>query len=352
MPYLHAPGFDVTLSPLYTPEFFRFVYQPGHYVQKVLGFGGLSLKRLTSLYGLSRFDVILLYREIFPIGPAFVERLLALRGRPPIVFDFDDALFLPSVSDANRFIATLKQPSKVKTIIRHADHIIAGNEYLAGYARRFNPAVTAIPTSVDTTRFVPRSDMRPGNGSPTGELVIGGIGRPTTGRYIRGLESVLRRAAERYRFSLRLSGIGEAVSMNGVTIDNTPWSLEREVELFNTCDIGVYPLPDDEWAKGKCGFKAIQFMACGVPVIASAVGVNREIIEDGVNGFLASSPEEWTAALKRLIADPGLRRRIGAAGRRTIEERYSLAVHAPRLASFLSEIAGGGPATGWPGAGA
>src|SRR5262249_10552953 len=148
----------------------------------------------------------------------------------------------------------------------------------------------------------------------------------------------LRRLAATDRFVLRLSGTIETVRVEGVTAVVEPWSVDREVELFNTCDIGVYPLPDDEWARGKCGFKAIQFMACGVPVVAAAVGVNREIIRDGVNGFLASSDDEWTAKLQRLIADDDLRRRIGEAGRRTIEERYSLAVNAPRLASLLSDV--------------
>jgi glycosyltransferase involved in cell wall biosynthesis len=114
------------------------------------------------------------------------------------------------------------------------------------------------------------------------------------------------------------------------------WSLDREVELFNQCDIGVYPLPDDDWARGKCGFKAIQFMSCGVPVVASAVGVNREIIQDGINGFLATTPDQWRQKLAALMADSDLRRRIGSAGRRTIQERYSLQVNGPRVASVIA----------------
>jgi glycosyltransferase involved in cell wall biosynthesis len=346
IPYLESVGFEVTLRSLFTTEFFRLVYKPGHYLRKAVTFAGLSMRRLGSLRNASQFDIILIYREMFPIGPAIVERLLATRSGPPIVFDFDDAIFLPSVSDANRLIAALKQPQKVASIIRASDHVITGNEYLAGYARQFNRAVTTIPTSVDTSLFVPSR-----NGSENSEgkskskrssgPVVGWIGSPTTGSYIRSLSAVLRRVHERHPFVLRVSGAGEPFEVPGVAVQNEPWALDREVELFNTCDVGVYPLADDEWSKGKCGFKAIEFMACGVPVIASAVGVNCEIIRDGVNGFLASTEDEWVVKLGRLLSDPALRRTFADAGRRTIEAGYSLHVNAPRLAATLRGVAEG-----------
>jgi glycosyltransferase involved in cell wall biosynthesis len=144
-------------------------------------------------------------------------------------------------------------------------------------------------------------------------------------------------------FELRVAGAGRPLAFDGVSVANTSWTLDGEVSLFNTCDIGVYPLPDDEWTQGKCGFKAIQFMSCGVPVVAAPVGVNREIIEDGVNGFLAATPREWIEKLTRLADDESLRRRLGQAGRRTIEERYSLNVNAPKMAQALRDaLASGG----------
>jgi glycosyltransferase involved in cell wall biosynthesis len=337
MPYLESVGMRVTLRSLFTPEFFRLVYQRGHYLRKAVTFAGLTLKRLDSLRDLSQFDIVFIYREMFPIGPALIERLLAMRERPRVVFDFDDAIFLPSVSDANRFIAALKQPQKVASIIRHSDHVIAGNEYLAAYARRFSQAVTTIPTCVDTHRFVPSPHAFSTNGSA--RPIVGWIGSPTTASYIRGLVPVLRRVNERHAFVLRVSGAGEPMAIPDLAIDNETWSLGREVEQFNTCDVGVYPLADDEWSKGKCGFKAIEFMACGVPVVAAAVGVNKEIVQEGVNGFLAATQDEWVEKLGRLLADRGLRRRFATAGRRTIEERYSLDVNAPKLAATLREVA-------------
>lgn len=335
IPYLEANGFAVTFSSLFTPEFFRLVYQRGHHIRKAAAFVGLSIRRLQSLRRTADYDLVLVYREIFPIGPAIVERLLALPGRPPIVFDFDDAMFLPSVSDANRLIAALKFPGKLATIVRVSDHVLAGNDYLAAYARRFNDEVTMIPTCVDTTKFVPRADGGPAAGRPP---VVGWIGSPTTGTYIRGLARVLQRAHARHPFVLRVSGAGEPIVVEGVPTEEVPWALEREIELFNTCDVGVYPLEDDEWAKGKCGFKAIEFMACGVPVVASAVGVNRTLVDDGVNGFLASTEDEWVDKLVRLLGDAELRRQFAEAGRRTVEATYSLHVNAPRLAATLRGV--------------
>ncbi len=339
IPYLRSVGVEVTLRSLFDADFFHQVYKPGHYIRKAIAFAGLSLQHLDSLRDAGQFDAILIYREFFPIGPAVVERLLAIGRRPPVVFDFDDAIFLQSVSDANRFIRALKTPGKVATIIRHSDHVIAGNEYLAAYARRFSDEVTVIPTCVDTTKFVPSPNVFSDNGSGRSrEPIVGWIGSPTTASYVRGLSNVLQRVRERHPFVLRVSGAEEPLNVPGVVTEQPPWALDREVELFNTCDVGIYPLADDEWSKGKCGFKAIEFMACGVPVVAAAVGVNRDIIEDGVNGFLASTEDEWVGKLGRLLVDRDLRRRFGEAGRRMIEARYSLRVHAPTLATTLRDV--------------
>ncbi len=336
IPYLEANGFEVTLVSLFTTSFFRLVYKPGNLGIKAFRFAGLALRHLWRLRRARDYDVIFIYREIFPVGPAWVEWLLARVG-PPIVFDFDDAIFLPSVSEANRLIAALKTPGKVATIVRRSAQVVVGNDYLGDYARQFNPRVTMIPTGVDTTRFTPPATPRPVAGA--GGPMVGWIGSPTTAAYLMGLAPVLQQVAASQPFVLKVSGTGDPVRMPGVAVENAEWRLNGEIDLFRSCDIGVYPLVDDAWAKGKCGFKAIEFMACGVPVVASAVGVNREIIEDGVNGFLASSEEEWIAKLGRLIAEPALRARFAAAGRRTIEERYSLHVNAPKLADVLQRAA-------------
>ena len=155
LPYLHDAGFDVTVSPFYTPEFFRLVYQRGHHWRKALSLVGLTWRRFTELGDLGQYDLVLLYREAIPLGPPLIESLIARRGIP-IVYDFDDAIFLPNVSEANKAFAFLKNPGRVAKILRLSRHVIVGNEFLAAYARQHNHSVTVIPTAVDTHRFRPR----------------------------------------------------------------------------------------------------------------------------------------------------------------------------------------------------
>ena len=332
LPYLQQAGFDVTLSSFYSRDYFNIVYRPGNYVRKAAGFLGLASRRVFELLSMRQYDLVLLYREAIPIGPPFVERWIHRLGIP-IVYDFDDAIFLPAVSDANKAFSFLKSAKRAAQILKISDQVSVGNDFLAGYARQFNDHVTVIPTAVDTNRFVPRPDPPPGGAR---KLVVGWIGSPTTFRYLESIAGVLAEASKQQPFILKVSGAGRPVNFPGVDVQVAPWSMADEVTLFNTCDVGVYPLPDDDWSRGKCGFKAIQCMACGVPVVAAAVGVNREIIEDGVNSFLASTPVEWVEKLVRLLREPELRQRMAAGGRRTIEQRYSLNVTAPRLAAVMT----------------
>lgn len=335
IPFLRDAGFDVTVSPFYSREYFNIVYRPGNYAGKVAGFAALTLRRIAELFSLRDYDLVFLYREAIPAGPPFIERWIARQGIP-IVYDFDDAIFLPAVSEANKALSFLKKPERVAEILRLSSRVTVGNEFLASYARQYNSHVTVIPTAVDTNRFKPRT------GPPADaarQLIVGWIGSPTTFQYLESIKDVLAEVSARHPFTLKVSGAGRAVDFPGVDVQVVPWSMADEVSLFNTCDIGVYPLTDDDWSRGKCGFKAIQCMACGVPVVAAAVGVNREIIEHGVNSMLASTPQEWITHLSALLTDAGLRHRLAVAGRHTIDERYSLRVTAPQLAAVLNAAA-------------
>ena len=192
-------------------------------------------------------------------------------------------------------IGALKQPGKMATIIRHSDHVIAGNEYLASYARRFNHAVTVIPTCVDTTKFVPSPKAFSNNGATASrEPVVGWIGSAMTAPDVARLGDVFRRLRESHPFVLRVSGTGEPLDVPGISPQARRGRSRAKCSCSTPAMSASTRSRDDERSKGKCGFKAIEFMACGVPVVAAAVGVNREIIDDGVNGFLASTPDEWS----------------------------------------------------------
>jgi len=324
VPALEQAGIEVTISPFFTRDFFQLVYRKGFAFRKTMLFVERALDRLRTVARRSEYDVIFIYREALPIGPAVIERLLSRTPGVAVIYDFDDAVYLPNPSHANRAIGLLKWPQKVARILERSDCVIAGNEYLAAFARRHADAVRVIPTCVDTTKFVPQAHA---NAIP----VIGWIGTPTTAPYLMTLAPTLQQLARTHRFVLRVCGAGTPIRIPGVTVENTPWTLDGEVALFNTCDVGVYPLTDDEWARGKCGFKAIQFMACGVPVVAAPVGVNREIITDGINGFLASDERDWHDKIARLLDDAAMRASFGQAGRDRIERDYSLRTNAPKM---------------------
>ena len=334
LPYLRHHGFDVTAAPFYSDDLFRIVYLRGRYLAKA-GHSIAAAARVLARAVASAHDLVLVHREAMPIGPPLAELLLGRVKRRRLVFDFDDAVFLPNTSDANRVLQVVKFPRKANTIMRASVAVTAGNDYLASYARRYNPSVTVVPTVVDTARWVPAPERRPRGATPR----VGWIGTPSTTRYLAGLAPVLEEVAATERFTLCVAGASSSLAFHGVEVEEQPWTLAREVALFNGCDVGVYPLHDDEWARGKCGLKAIQFMACGIPVVASAVGVNCTIIQDGVNGFLAASHREWVEKLGWLLADAALRDKLGRAGRETIIERYSLTAQAPVLARVLETAA-------------
>jgi glycosyltransferase involved in cell wall biosynthesis len=332
LPYLQANGINPTVSRfIASSAFFQRLYQPGAVAYKAAYFLGQTLRRLLDLTRVRRFDAVFIQREALPVGPALFELITAKLGCP-VIYDFDDAIYLPRSSAANRWVSWLKQPGKTADIVRHSTQVIVGNRILQEYARQYNRAVTIIPSSIDPTVYT----LRPNAPAAATPVTIGWVGSGTNLTYVADLAPVLRTIGEQSAIQVQI--VGGFVALPGVNAICRPWRLENEIADLHSFDIGIMPLSDDPWTRGKGGFKAIQYMGVGLPVVASPVGINTEIIIEGVSGFLAETAEEWQRALSTLVRDAALRRRFGCAGRATVEAAYSTTVNAPKLLQVIQSV--------------
>lgn len=289
-------------------------------------------RRLVDTVRSSRSDVVYLYREALPLGPAILEPMLA--GRVPLVYDFDDAIWIPTSSPTNPFGARLRSAGKVDAVIRSAAITTVGNEYLAQHARLHSSRVRVLPTTLDINRYEPRPRLH-----TRGPIRLGWSGSHSTVPHLRTIESALVTVLARPDIELFVQG-GEGFSLPApAAVTAVRWAPATELDQLHTFAIGLMPLPDDEWTRGKCGFKALLYMSLGIPVVASPVGVNNEIIEHGVNGLLASTTQEWVEAVATLADDESLRTRLGTAGRETVIERFSGQRWAPTFLATLQEAA-------------
>lgn len=329
-PFLAAEGIELRFAPLFPEAYLSARHGRGAGAGLVLAaYAG----RIAARPGLARADLIWLEKEALPFLPWSFERALLPRG-VPIVADYDDALFHRYDLHPRPWVRWLLG-RKIDRVMAAAALVTAGNPYLAERARRAGAAqVDLVPTVVDTARYALAPEP-----ARAGPPCLGWIGSPSTWRdYMVPMLPLLGAAAEAAGARIRVVGAGPQAEAAAV-ITHLPWSEQDEVAQIQAMDIGLMPLADTPWARGKCGYKILQYMACGLPVIASPVGVNAEIVRHGETGFLASSPAEWREAILRLAADPALRRRMGAAGRRRVEANYSLAHWGPRLAQRLAALA-------------
>lgn len=321
--YFREQGVDVSVVPLFSDAYLRSLYEGGSRSREVV-FG--YMRRILTLLQARRFDVVIIEKELFPFLPALAEGLIRVLGVPYVV-DYDDALFHRYDLHSNKLVRGLLG-RKIDVVMRHAAVVVAGNDYLAERARQAGARrVELIPTVVDPHRYQTR--QVPPNETP----VIGWIGTPKTSRYLQPLLPVFK--ALQARMPVRVVAVGaRPEDFVGTPVETLPWSEGTEVQSIQQFDIGIMPLADSPWERGKCGYKLIQYMACGVPVVASPVGVNAVIVKPGENGLLARD-DEWEQQLKTLLQNPELRRSYGARGRQDVEEWYSLTVQAPRLLAVL-----------------
>ena len=291
-----------------------------------------AVKRLSDLVSCRRYDLVFIHVESFPFGPAICEWFFTKLGIP-IIYDFEDAIYLKDFKGGNWLMNLLRCPGKFYKTLVFSSQVIVCNRYTRDLVSHYNRNVTVIPTAIDTDKFTIRE-----YGTKDNEIVIGWIGTRSTVGYLKALQDVFVKLSKKYNFVLKIIGGGKGYAIPGVKIINQKWSLEKEVENFQGLDIGLYPLPDDERSLAKTPFKTIQYMSVGVPVVASSVGGNNDIIKDGVNGYLAASSQEWIDKISLLIEDDKLRRRIGVQGRQTVEEKYSLSINAPKFIELIMKF--------------
>lgn len=341
LPHLRGGGIEATFRPFMDSRFFRRFYEPGRILQKSLRVFGSALRRCADVRRAAHYDVVLIHREAALFGPPLLETLIARVVKKPIVFDFDDAIHVPYVSPTyGRLASAVKYPQKTPQTLRLSRAVIAGNRHLQQYAAGLNSNVTLIPTVVDADMVRPPA-RTPSPKSQT-PIVLGWMGTHSTYPYLESLFPVLQevaRCCSRHSVVVRIVGAGREVSIPGVEVDNRKWSLQTETQDLQSFDIGLYPITEDRWSLGKSGFKAVQYMAVGIPAVCSPVGATRDIVEDGRHGFLPKDAVEWTQRLWHLIEDAALRHQLGRAGRARVEEWYCLQRQAPRLREVIEDAA-------------
>lgn len=314
--YLNEQGFYCVLSNSLDEVDDKILYSKRNYFKKFLIAIKVYKTRLNNLRQIKNYDLVVIFREALLTRSTYFERKIAKSG-VPIIFDFDDAIWVKDVSAGNRWLSFMKNSDKIRKVLPLCTHVSAGNQYLAEFARQYNNNVTVIPSTIDTEKYVPlENDSK--------RVTIGWVGSHTTVKHFELVINVYRDLKTKYGESIAFKVIGDPNYRNEeLGIIGEKWSNEREVELFNSIDIGVMPLDEDAWTKGKCGMKGLLYMSVGKPAVMSAVGMNTEIIEHGVNGFIPVGEKEWFDVLCLLIEDPDLRNVIGERGRQTVEDKYS-----------------------------
>lgn len=329
LPYLQEAGIDATLAPFFGDD-----YVLGLYSGKVAKLPILKayLARLGHMLKAGRFDVVWVEKEMLPWIPAWLE-LGLFPAKLPLIVDYDDAVFHRYDQHRLSLVRGLLG-RKIDKVMQRADLVIAGNEYLAKRARNAGAArVEILPTVVDMARYGVTTTGREGQQLPT----IGWIGSPATAHLLHLIAPVLNEIVTRQLAKVLVVG-ANADQLQDLPVTALPWTEATEVADIQNFDIGIMPLPDAPFERGKCGYKLIQYMACGKPVVASPVGANNTIVRDGVDGFLVTNHQEWVSALTRLLAEPELRQQMGNAGRLRIENEFSLQQAAPRLIKLIKSV--------------
>ncbi|QMU27573.1 glycosyltransferase [Adhaeribacter radiodurans] len=316
--FLTENNWQYTFAPFLDDRTWNILYKPGHTGQKVWGILKGFFKRFILLFSASGFDFVFIHREATPIGPPWFEWIIAKILRKKIIYDFDDAIWLPNTSENNKIVGGIKWHHKVKAICRWAYIVSCGNSFLCEFAKQYNPNAFINPTTIDTIHL--HNQVKNQNTNP---VVIGWTGTHSTLKYLDQIVPVLQELEKKFSFKFCVIS-NKAPAWNIQSLVYKPWQKETEIEDLLSFNVGIMPLEDDIWAKGKCAFKALQYMALGIPALVSPVGMNTEVVEHGVNGYICSTPQQWYTSLAEIISKPTLREVQGKAARQKIEQDYAV----------------------------
>lgn len=314
-------GHEIIHDSFYSSALYRRLAKAS-LAEKVIRLAAACVKRLGCLWTAWRSDIVYLFLEAVPAGPPVFEWMIMRVFRRPLVYDIDDLIYLKKPGSRDPFPTVFDRKRKIEFIMSNARHVIVCTPHLEKEARRLNDHVTRISSTIDTVTYTPKTVYQ------TQVVTLGWSGSFSTAPYLHLLDRVLRELQRRHGVAIRV--IGDAgFAIPGVEVEALPWRLESEVTDLLKIDIGLYPLPREEWVLGKSGLKALQYMGLGIPTVMAPIGANLEIVTHGKNGFFADTEEEWLTVLTQLIQDSALRERIGKAGRATVEERYSVEANWP-----------------------
>ncbi|MDA3616405.1 glycosyltransferase [Polluticaenibacter yanchengensis] len=307
------------VHPFIDIDTWNILYEPGHQLKKAMGILKGFFKRFKVILGLSKYDYVYIHREAAPVGFPVFEWLIARVFKKKIIYDFDDSIWVRNNSAANPIALFLKAPWKVKYICKWSYKVSVGNEYLANYVRQYNTNVQIIPTVVDTDNLHNRiHEHLPGN-LPT----IGWTGTFTNHHFLEQLTPVIQNLKKKYHFNFLIIS-NKNPNLKAVEYSFIKWDMATEMEDLNKIDIGLMPIDDSEVAKGKCAFKAIQYMALGIPAVVSNISANATVVTNNSDGYLCRTSQEWEQALESLLIDVEHRQKMGVQARRKIVDQFSV----------------------------
>jgi glycosyltransferase involved in cell wall biosynthesis len=331
--YLRSKGFECDINFGASNDCFRKLVERNKLRDKFrYYYSEPFISRLKSLFTVKKYDIIFIQRDLLLYFPHVFEVLIQKLNKK-IVFDYDDALFeIPNSMDF-RYLYYLRGKNKTANVIKLSRHVIAGNKYLADYALKYNQNVTIIPTSVDLSRHKDKTVDK----KTSEKIVIGWIGRPGSAFYLKKMQNVFLALARKHNFILKVVGAKE-LNLPGVSLVTKNWRLEEEIEDLGGFDIGIMPLTEDAWAQGKSATKLLEYLAAGIPVVCSPVGINKDIISEGENGFLAGAEQEWIDKLSILLSNEDMRKKFSRQGRFIVEKFFSIQANAPKLEEVLMRV--------------